>query len=224
MREYYEAYEERYKIIHAKGYSWAGDAPTPIVLDVIRRYGISKEDRILELGCGEGRDAWAVLDGGYDLLATDISPEAISYCRSAMPQYKDSFQILDCLGAGLAGNDGMYDMIYAVAVIHMLVEDDDRKRFYDFIRGHLTDKGIGLICSMGDGEAEFGTDPAEAFELRERNHPSGKVVVAATSCRMVNAATFEKEIAHSGLAILEKGITTALPDFDKLMYAVVRKA
>ena len=41
---------------------------------------------------------------------------------------------------------------------------------------------------------------------------------------MVSNTTFEKEIARSGLVIAEKGITTAMPDFDKLMYAVVRKA
>ena len=223
MRKYYEAYEERYKTIHAKGFSWAGDAPTPIVLDVIRRYGISKDARIMEIGCGEGRDASAVLENGYDLLATDISREAISYCRARMPQYKDRFQVLDCLVADLDCTK-TYDMIYAVAVIHMLVEDVDRDRFYAFIRSHLSENGIGLICSMGDGESEFMTDPSEAFELKERNHPSGKVLVAATSCRIVNNITFEKEIARNGLVIEEKGITTAFPDFDKLMYAVVRKA
>ena len=222
MSNYYEAYEERYKTIHAKGYSWAGDDPTPIVLDVIRRYGISKKARIIEIGCGEGRDARAVLGQGYNLLATDISPEAISYCKSRMPQYKERFQVLDCLAADHDGTT--YDMIYAVAVLHMLVDDDDRDRFYRFICSHLSENGIALICSMGDGESEFRTDPSEAFTLKERNHPSGKVHVAATSCRMVNNITFEKEIARSGLIIAEKGITTAMPDFDKLMYAVVRKA
>ena len=223
MRNYYEAYEERYKTIHAKGYSWAGDVPTPIVLDVIRRYGISKKARILEIGCGEGRDSQTVLENGFDLLATDISPEAISYCKSRMPQHKDRFQVLDCLADKHQGTD-LYDMIYAVAVLHMLVEDADRDRFYAFIRNHLSENGLGLICSMGDGESEFRTDPSEAFTLKERNHPSGKVLVAATSCRMVNNITFEKEIARSGQVIAEKGITTAMPDFDKLMYAVVRKA
>ena len=220
MKKYYEAYDERYKAIHAKGHSWAGDACTPIVLDVIRRYGIRKESKILEIGCGEGRDAKAVIEEGFDLLATDISPEAIRYCRERMPQYEDRFQILDCLSDG---HSGKYDFIYAVAVVHMLVEDEDRNRFYGFIRDHLSENGIGLVCSMGDGETEFRTDASEAFELKERNHPSGKVLVASTSCRMVSFSTFEKEIAQNGMIIEDKGITTAFPDFDKLMYAVVRK-
>lgn len=221
MKKYYEAYEERYKTIHEKGYSWAGEDATPIVLDVMRRYGVSKDARILEIGCGEGRDARTVLDEGYNLLATDTSPEAISYCRSKMPQHKDHFEVLDCLNCK---DDDAFDMIYAVAVIHMLVEDEDRQRFYRFILEHLSDNGVALVCSMGDGETEFMTDASEAFELRERNHFSGPVTVASTSCRMVNQANFEREISDAGLTIAEKGITSAMPDFDKLMFAVIRKA
>ena len=219
MKAYYEAYEERYKTIHEKGYSWAGDEKTPIVLDVIRRYGLSKQAPILEIGCGEGRDARAVLDEGYNLLATDISPEAISYCKGRYPQHSERFEVLDCLNSDC---DDSFDMIYAVAVIHMLVEDEDRKNFYSFIRGHLSKDGVALVCSMGDGETEFSTKAEEAFELRERNHFSGKVLVASTSCRMVSFSTFEKEISEAGLTIVEKGITTAMPDFDSLLYAVVR--
>ena len=220
MKRYYEAYDERYKTIHQKGYSWAGDDATPMVLDVIRRFGITKEAEILEIGCGEGRDARAVLDEGYDLLATDISPEAISYCKSRFPKYADRFAVLDCLNGDCRDT---FDMIYAVAVLHMLVEDEDRKCFYSFIREHLSDNGIALVCSMGDGESEFSTRAEEAFEIRERNHFSGPVQVASTSCRMVGFGKFEEEISEAGMTIVEKGLTSAMPDFDSLLYAVIRK-
>ena len=49
------------------------------------------------------------------------------------------------------------------------------------------------------------------------------MLVAATSCRMVSFSTFERELKESGLKIVEEGITKSLPDFDSLMYAVVRK-
>ena len=219
MKHYYEAYDERYKTIHKKGYSWAGNAPTPIVFDVLRRFGISKEAPILEIGCGEGRDARAVLDEGYNLLATDISPEAINYCRTGFPKYAERFQVLDCLDCR---NEDIFDMIYAVAVLHMLVEDEDRLSFYSFIRGHLSGNGIALVCSMGDGQTEFSTRADEAFEIKERNHFSGPVMVSSTSCRMVGFHRFEHEISEAGLTIVEKGLTSALPDFDSLMYAVVK--
>ena len=76
---------------------------------------------------------------------------------------------------------------------------------------------------MGDGETEMQSDITKAFEIQERDHESGKMMVAATSCRMVSFETFEKELKENGLEIAEKGITSAVPEFDSLMYAVVRR-
>ena len=220
MRPYYEAYDERYKAVHEKGVSWSSDQRTPIVLQTLEKYGVDPDAPVLEIGCGEGRDAGSVLERGYRLLATDVSGEAISYCRAAYPKYAAQFQVLDCLRDA---HPARYGFLYAVAVIHMLVPDADRDAFYAFIREHLTDDGLALICTMGDGETELQTDPATAFELQERSHESGKMIVAGTSCRMVSFETFEDELARNGLQPVELGITESLPDFDSLMYAVVRR-
>ena len=218
--KYYKAYEERYKAIHKKGYSWSSDKPTPIVLDTIKELNLDKKDKILELGCGEGRDAKKILESGYNLLATDISIEAINYCKSVMPEYADSFEVLDCLNSN---NNDTYHFIFAVALIHMLVLDEDRHKFYKFIHEHLTDGGFALICSMGDGKKEFKTDINSAFELQKREHQSGEIEVAATSCRMVSFKRLEKEIEKADLTIIKKGLTESLPDFNSLMYVLVTK-
>jgi len=182
-RKYYAAYEERYKTAHQKGVSWASDNPSPIVLNILQKYHIQSHQALLEIGCGEGRDARALLDRGYHLLATDISPEAISYCRGILPQYADRFRVLDCLSDSPGQS---FDFIYAVAVIHMLVPDKDRDGFYQFIRRHLKPEGLALICTMGDGTFEMQSDIRRAFELQEREHESGKMLVAGTTCRMVS--------------------------------------
>lgn len=80
-RKYYEAYEDRYKTAHEKGVSWAQMKNTPIVMDIISRYHLHPEHSLLEIGCGEGRDSSIVLENGFNLMATDISPEAINYCK-----------------------------------------------------------------------------------------------------------------------------------------------
>ena len=67
------------------------------------------------------------------------------------------------------------------------------------------------------------SDISQAFSLQERDHESGKMMVAATSCRMVSFKTIEEELINNDLFIIEKGITNALPEFDNLMYAVVKK-
>ena len=218
-RKYYAAYEERYKTAHANGVSWSSDVSTPIVMDVIDRYKIHRGQKLLEIRCGEGRDSRTVLEHGFPLMATDISEEAIAYCRQQMPRYENHFSVLDCLSARL---EETFDFIFAIAVVHMLVLDEDRDGFYPFIRSHLTAEGIALICTMGDGEFEMRSDISTAFTLQERTHDSGKMMVAGTSCRMVSWNTLEKELTRNGLSLMEKGITSSLPNFDRLMYAVVK--
>ena len=147
MEQYYKAYDQRYKTIHQKGHSWAAETATPIVLNTLLKYGISKDAPILEIGCGEGRDARAVLEAGYCLTATDISPEAIRYCRETFPAFQQHFHVMDCLSSE---DRNRYDFLYAVAVVHMLVLDEDRDGFYRFLRDHLKEQGLALVCSMGN--------------------------------------------------------------------------
>ena len=221
MRNYYEAYDDRYLQVHAKHLQWASDVASAIVPQVMERHGISSDSRILELGCGEGRDATALLAQGYDVFATDISPEAIRYCRENNPEFVEHFQVLDCIEGQL---EEKYDFLYAVAVIHMLVLDDHRASFYRFLRNHLKEDGIALVCTMGDGTMEVRSDISTAFDLQERTHgqTGEKMLLAGTSCRMVKWETFLDEIRLSGLRIVEYGLTEVPPDFPVMMYAVVK--
>ena len=221
-RKYYEAYDDRYRQIHGVGLQWFYDDPTPVVKETIREFGSGHDRKILELGCGEGRDAYPLLSQGYRVLATDISPAAIRYAQEKWPNYADSFSVLDCVNGKLQER---FAFIYGVAVLHMLVEDVDRDGFYAFSRDHLLPDGIALICTRGDGSQERQTDIRTAFNLQNRVHDqTGKeVLIASTSCRMVSFETLHRELSRNGLQILQEGITEAPPDFPVLMYAIVKK-
>ena len=226
MRKYYEAYDDRYKQAHEAGLDWFTLDASRIVQDVLGRFGVEKSSRILELGCGEGRDAMHLLAKGYDLTATDISPEAIRHCREKMPESAERFHVLDAV-AGVPQEQ--YDMVYAIAVLHMLVEDEDRAAFLRFVRGSLKENGIALLCMLGDGKVQRASDISTAFDLQERTHgQTGRtLMVAGTSCRIVDRNTLQKELDCAGLSVVEQGMTLveeyAMPGFlPEMMYAVVR--
>lgn len=220
MPEYYTAYNDRYLQVHVKNLQWADDGSSSIVSEAMARLGFGKSAQILELGCGEGRDAAYLLVQDFDLLATDVSPEAIRYCRARFPRHSEHFEVLDCVAGSLGEK---FDFIYAIAVIHMLVEDGDRARFYGFLRSHLKPQDAALICSMGDGEITCRSDPKKAFSLQEREHgQTGQMLsVAATSCRMVSHEEFRWEIEAAGLRIREMGLTKTVPGFSSMLYAFV---
>ena len=223
MRKYYEAYDDRYRQVHQENLNWFEDQPSPIIDEVICRFGLLPNSKVLEIGCGEGRDARNLLRLGFDLLATDISSEAVACCQKQDPEHERNYRILDCLKDRL---DDRFDFIYAVAVVHMLVPEEDRDGFYRFVQEHLADDGIALICSQGDGELECSSDITTAFSLQERTHTqSGRVMqIAGTSYRAVSFDTFRNEIQRNGLQILEMGLTDVTPIYWKTMYAVVKHA
>ncbi len=221
MKRYYEAYDLRYRQVHEAGLSWFAGAPTAIVAQMLAKYRIAPDMPVLEIGCGEGADASALLAEGFDVLATDVSPEAIRFCREKYPRWAEHFAVLDCLRDDL---DRQFDFIYTVAVLHMLVPDEDRQGLLTFIRDHLTAEGVGLIVVMGDGEMRRATDIASAFDLQERTHEaSGRTLqIASTSCRIVSRAEFRAEMERAGLCIAEIG-DTAWDDMPFAMYAVVKR-
>ena len=221
-KKYYEAYDDRYRQVHRENLQWFADAPSAIVGEVVDRFSVSQSAKILEIGCGEGRDAIGLLEAGFDVLATDVSPAAIEYAGKRFPAYGARFRILDCLKERL---NEKFDFLYAVAVVHMLVPQSDRDGFYCFIREHLKEDGLALIGTMGDGEMERQSDISRAFECQERTHEQTgrKLSLAGTSCRVVPWAHFREEIQRNGLTVVESGMTSVEPDFPVMMYAVVKK-
>lgn len=98
-------------------------------------------------------------------MATDVSEEAIAYCKTTMPQYANHFNVLDCLSDKVGVK---FDFIYAIAVIHMFVLDEDRNGFYQFVYDHLSTKGIALICSMDHGSARRNSLLSDLFKISEK--------------------------------------------------------
>lgn len=183
---YYKAYEKRYKQVHKENMLWAPILNTPDVIKFIMDYKITKKDRMLDLGCGEGRDAIYLLDKGYNVLAIDYSKSAINICNKlSNNKYIKSFRSLDILEDIL---DEKFKYIYSIAVLHMFVLDEHRNKYFSFIRSHLEDDGRCLLCVIGNGKQNYKSDIKEAFTNTERTimNNNTKINVATTSCKIVD--------------------------------------
>ena len=220
MSKYYAAYDKRYKQVHDKGLAWSTNSNTKIVEEIIIKYHLDQE-KMLEIGCGEGRDAKYLLNKNYNILATDISQEAINYCKKNDIIHKNNYKVLDVLSDN---SKDKYGFIYSVACLHMLVLDEDRNKYYKYIYNHLEDNGYSLILTMGDGIKESASDISKAFDNIKRTHQktSQEIEVATTSCRIVNFDTLFKEVSNK-FKIIEYGITEIEEEFDKIMYILIKK-
>lgn len=74
------------------------------------------KSRLLELGCGSGRDASILLRSGLDIIATDGSPAMLEQAAKLHPELKD--RLLQYELPGQSGfNARSFDGILAIAVL-----------------------------------------------------------------------------------------------------------
>ena len=221
--DYYKAYDKRYRQTYENNSLWEISERTKEVIDTLKKYKITKNSNILELGCGEGRDAIYLLDNGYKVLGVDYSFAVIDKCNELTNyKYVNNFKQLDLIENSL---NEKFDFIYSVAVIHMFVLDEHRNKFYNFIYDHLKDNGIALIISMGDGILEINSDLEKAFDDTKRVNinTNKEIMVASTSCRVKKIDEMKKEIQLNNLEILEEKIIDDVPSFNKCMLFIVKK-
>ena len=223
-KKYYEAYEDRYKQVHqSQNKAWAGDRPSVAIEKLLEKYGASSSSSILEIGCGEGQNAIYLMKKNYNLEASDISPEAIRWCKQQAKLAgvdENRFFVMNILDNNL---DKKYDFIFSVAVLHMLVDDEDRKEFFNFVRNHLSDNGKAFIIVMGDGKITRKTDPTKAFELADRPFEDKTIQVATTSCRIVTWEEYLKEFKDADLKVIDHYLDKTISGFAVSMVAIAEK-
>lgn len=221
--DYYKAYEKRYFQVYEKEMLWSSKKPTPDVLNFLTDYKVSKKNCILDLGCGEGRDAIYLLNDGYNVLAADYSQTVIDKCNELSDfKFASHFMQFDIMDGKMEKH---FDYIYSIAVLHMFVLEEHRNKFLSFIREHLTKNGRCLICVLGDGNKEYETNIDEAFKNTKRivMNNDTPLEIAATSCKIVNWKTLEKEMNKNKLVIEKRWISTTIPEFAKSMCVIVKR-
>ena len=221
--DYYKAYEKRYKQVYEENMLWSSTLPTPDVINFINDYKINKQDRILDLGCGEGRDAIYLLEKGYNVLAVDYSLSVIDMCNKlSSNKYKKHFRQFDIIEDEI---EEKFNYIYSIAVLHMFVLREHRNKFLSFIKTHLTDNGHCLLCVLGDGKQDYTTNIKEAFKDTKRvvMNNNKKLDIATTSCKIVNWVELEKEILENDLLIEKQWVSNDIPEFNNSMCVVIKR-
>lgn len=219
--DYYKAYEKRYQQVYKNNHLWSSKEPTPDIIETMREEKIQPNAKILELGCGEGRDAIFLLNKKYNVLAVDYSNTVIEKCKELSNyNYNDKFKQFDIVNDTL---DDKFDFIYSIAVVHMFVNKVHRNKFYKFIYSHLNKNGIALIVSMGDGIKEYKSDVNKSFDDVERIvvNNGEKINIATTSCNIVNWKTLEQELLSNDLILKRKWVSRKIPEFNPAMCVVV---
>jgi SAM-dependent methyltransferase len=126
--------------------------------------GLLAPGRVLELGCGQGRNAIYLAGLGCSVDAVDFSPQAVAEARERAERAGCQVNFL-CSSIFDAGfDDGSYDLVYDSGCFHHL-PPHRRRTYAELVRRALKPGGsYGLVCFRPEGGSGF-TDQ-QVYERR----------------------------------------------------------
>lgn len=108
----------------------SGERNARFVHDLVTRFGTGPATRLLDVGCGTGRDAARLAELGYRVGAVDISPRMVDYARQRHPgltvtvgdartvRAEEPVDVLTCLGSTLLHLHDSTDLVAALRSFH----------------------------------------------------------------------------------------------------------
>ena len=156
-------YDKRY---NTEGYYW-GLTPNHICYDIMKIFPPVKPYRILDIGCGEGKDSVFFAKCGYSVTAFDISGQGIEKAKRLAEYNKVDVRFFK---ADLFDYrpDREYDIIFSSGVLHF-ISQTERKELCDSLKTHTTDNGINALNVFV--KKPFITCAPDSTRDEEKRHP-----------------------------------------------------
>ncbi len=136
-----------YRDYRDEAYFWGTD-PTPFCYQVLEKYPPSRHLRLLEIGCGEGRDAVFFARNGYDVEAFDLVPDGIRKANKMAALHSVSITAF-CADMLNYKPEGMYDVVFASRALHYL-PPDRYANFFETYKQHTVLGGIHAFLVLVD--------------------------------------------------------------------------
>ena len=132
-------YDKRY---NTEGYYW-GLRPNRICYDIMKILPPIKPYRVLDIGCGEGKDAVFFAKCGYAVTAFDISEQGIEKAKRLAEHNKTEVNFFKANIFDYRP-DTEYDIIFSSGVLHFLPLNE-RKDFCNSLKSHTSDIGLNAL-------------------------------------------------------------------------------
>ncbi len=153
-------FEHLYATAHgdASAISWAEMVPNPGLVDWVERRAIRGDGkRAIVVGCGLGDDAEYLRRLGFHVVAFDISPTAIQWCRNRFPASEVDYRVADLFDSPESWK-GAFDLVVEAYTLQVL-PPHLRARAAECIAAYVAPGGTLLAIARG----------------RERQDPPGEM-------------------------------------------------
>ncbi|HEU4962964.1 MAG TPA: class I SAM-dependent methyltransferase [Bacilli bacterium] len=119
-----------------------------------------KVERILEIGCGVGRDTLHLAEAGFEVTATDFSASALAMVREKLP---DVSLLLHDTREPFPFVDGSFDLVLASLSLHYF-DRSTTKLIVEEIKRLLRPRGLLLYRVNSINDHSFGAGQGDLLE------------------------------------------------------------
>lgn len=164
VRDFYNETGEYFSKTRQKSYGIEGDFNWPYVSRELST--LKKGDRVLDLGCGNGRLV-SGLQSGIEYLGVDFSNTLVG---EAKKQYKDrKFVVGDISKKETYRNIGKFDQIYCLATLHHIPTKKDQIKTLKYASEHLKKNGKLIITVWNLVQMRYLSEHLKSLRLKSQN-------------------------------------------------------
>lgn len=113
--------------------------------------------RVLDAGCGEGKNAYALAERGSKVKAVDCSARAIETARIRFSHPAITWHVADVTAWNLKPES--YDIIIAYGLLHCLATPRDIFQLVSRFQTATRPCGLNIICAFDDGPQDLSAHP-----------------------------------------------------------------
>ncbi len=178
---------------------FAGRDPDARLLELLDDYPLAERTRVLDLGCGGGRNSAVLAREGFDLYALDASRAMVAHTRRRLRPFLGKWQAdrrVKHISMSDLGEfqDASFDLVVALGVYHCAISRDEWARALSETSRVLTEGGR-LLVSVFTPETDLtgnGVRPVQGEMHLYDGLPAGRYF-------LVDRETLDTEMRRFGL-------------------------
>ncbi len=143
--------QDRDRHFWAKSWAKRDGSSNPFAQTVLRNIPEPQGKTLLDLGCGDGRDAIAFADAGFSVTAVDYSESGIAKLKSARPDIR----AMQADIRELQFPEGSFDVVYAHLSLHYF-DDATTRTVLERIRMWLKPRGFFFVKCKSTKDPLYG--------------------------------------------------------------------